>query len=219
MEAVTLMQWEMPVLINCFSLAVLFVILVNNRQEHLETKSQRYLFFQYMVISNIALLVLDGLTWIFANSAVPIHRLFNVLASMLYYMLTPLPSFFFVGFVDVVLNIPSDKRRKLMWMYAIPVVINFVMTTLTPFTDWFFRIDAANIYHRGSLLLVSFLLSYALLAVAFVKVLLSYRTLRKNRIGLAKNVKEFRWMLEYTIIPVIGGLVQAFFYNVTYVWN
>lgn len=219
MEVVTMMQWEMPVFINCFSLAVLFIILMNNRQEHLETKSQRYFFFQHLVISNIALLVFDGLTWIFAGSPVPSNRLFHVLSSILYYILTPLPSFFFIGFVDVVLNIPSEKRRKLMWFYAIPVAVNFVMASLSPFTDWFFQIDPINHYHRGSLLLVSFLLSYALLPVAVVKVLAQYRQLRQNRSAIAKNVKEFRWMLEYTIIPVIGGIVQAMFYNVTYIWN
>ncbi len=76
-----------------------------------------------------------------------------------------------------------------------------------------------NHYQRGSLFYVSFLLSYALLAVAVVKVLSTYRKLKKSRIGIAKNVKEFRWILEYTSIPVIGGIVQAMFNNVTYIWN
>ncbi len=112
METITVMQWQMPVFINCFSLAVLFIVLMNNRQEHLETKSQRYFFFQHLVLSNIALLVFDGLTWIFVGSPVPSHRLFHVLASIMFYIMAPMPSFFFIGFVDVVLNIPSEKRRQ-----------------------------------------------------------------------------------------------------------
>ncbi len=219
METITVLRWQMPVFINCFSLAVLFIILVNNRQEHLETKSQRYFFFQNLVLSNIVLLIFDGLTWVFVGSPVPSHRLFHVLASIIFYITAPLPSFFFIGFVDVVLNIPSEKRRKLMWFYAIPVAINFIIASLSPFTNWYFQIDPVNHYQRGSLFFVSFLLSYALLAVAVGKVLATYHELKKSRIGIAKNVKEFRWMLEYTSIPVIGGIVQVMFNNVTYIWN
>ncbi len=212
-------MWEMPILINGFSLVILLIFYLDNQQRHLENKSQKYFFFQHMVVSNICLLILDGITWLVVGSPGLAFRTVNVLASTLYYILTPLPSFFFLCFADVVMNVPTDRRGRLMQWYAIPVVINFLIAAASPFTNWFFRIDAANMYHRGSLLALSFVLSLVLLFVALVKVIRRYIAVRSEAGTLSKNVKEYRWILGYAVIPILGGAVQAFFYNVTYIWN
>ncbi len=219
MGEVTVKMWEMPVLLNCFSLVILFVFYLDNQHRHLENKSQKYFFFQHMVVTNILLLVLDGVTWLVAGTPDPALRIVNVVASTLYYILNPLPSFFFLRFTDVVMNLSAEKQRKKMRWYAVPVVLNLLIALATPFTGWFFNIDAANVYHRGSLLSASFVLSLILLFVALIKVILRYAPARKEVGAVAKNIKEYRWILEYALIPILGAGVQAFFYNVTYIWN
>lgn len=219
MGEITVRMWEMPVLLNSFSLLILLIFYLDNKGRHLENKSQKYFFFQHMVVANILLLILDAVTWIVSNTPGRLPITVNHLASTVYYILTPLPSYFFINFADVVMNVSAEKRRVLMRWYAVPVVLNLVLALATPFTGWLFDIDAANVYHRGSMLSVSFLLSFALLFVAFFRVTLHYRTLRRQNSGLAKNIKEYKWILFNAVIPVIGGVVQAFFYNVTYVWN
>ena len=219
MGEVTVKMWEMPVVLNCFSLVILFVFYLDNQQRHLENKSQKYFFFQHMVVTNILLLVLDGVTWLVAGTPDPALRIVNVVASTLYYILNPLPSFFFLRFTDVVMNLSAEKQRKKMRWYAVPVVLNLLIALATPFTGWFFNIDAANVYHRGSLLSASFVLSLILLFVALIKVILRYAPARKEVGAVAKNIKEYRWILEYALIPILGAGVQAFFYNVTYIWN
>lgn len=219
MGEITVKIWEMPILLNCFSLVILLIFYLDNQHKHLENKPQKYINFQHMVASNILLLVLDGVTWLVIGKADPALRTINVVASTLYYILNPLPSFFFLRFTDMVMNVAADKQRKQVRWYAVPVVLNLLIALATPFTGWFFNIDAANVYHRGSLLSVSFVLSLILLFVALFKVILRYASARKETVELARNINEYRWILEYALIPIIGAGVQAFFYNVTYIWN
>jgi diguanylate cyclase (GGDEF)-like protein len=219
MRDVVLKVWEMPVLINSFSLAILLVLLMNNHKKHHEFKSQKYLYFQFMVIANMALLLLDCATWLIVGGNTLLLRKLNFLSTTLYYVLDPLPSYFFICFADTVLNIPAEKKKKLMRWYLVPVVLHMVIAILTPYTGWFFQFDSANEYHRGSLLWLSFLLSYGLMVWAFAKTLAYYiRSRRENQI-VAKNAKEYGWLLKFTFIPLIGGVIQIFDFNVTYVWN
>lgn len=219
MEEVAIRAWEMPLMINCFSLIILFVFFMDNRSKHRELKSQKYLFFQHMVVANAILLILDGVTWLAAGNPDPPFRTVHIVATTIYYALNPLPSYFFVCFADEVLNIAAEKKIRWMRWYAIPLIVNLLLAAATPFTGWFFRIDGMNVYHRGSLLAGSFLLSFGLMILAFIKVLVRYIGARKENKVIARNVKEYGWMLKITFIPILGGVIQAFFNNVTYVWN
>jgi diguanylate cyclase (GGDEF)-like protein len=219
MEEVAIRAWEMPIMINGFSLIILFVIYMDNRSKHHEIKSQKYLFFQDMVIANAILLILDGATWLVVGNPDPAFRTVHIAASTVYYILTPLPSYFFICFADEVLNIAVEKKARWKRLYGIPLIANLFLAAASPFTGWFFRIDGMNVYHRGSLLAVSFLLSFMLMILAFTKVLVRYMGARKENRVIAKNFKEYGWMLQITFIPLLGGVLQAFLYNVTYVWN
>ncbi len=211
--------WLMPVMINGFSLTILAIFFWNHQKKNQHSKTRKYQYFQHMVVTNIALLVLDCGTFLVLEAPQPGMRTVNVLVTMAYFMLTPLMSFFFICFVDEVLCVSAETlSRRIRW-YLIPVALHVAIALLTPFTGWFFRIDEANAYHRGSLLLLSFFLSYLLMVLAFVKALISYARSRKENKGFAKHAREYGWLIKFTLIPLLGGIVQAFFYNVTYVWN
>jgi len=219
MRDIVMKIWEMPVLINSFSLSILTVLLWNNHKKHHEFKSQKYLYFQFMVIANMALLVLDCAAWLVVGCTGTLLRTLNIAVTTLFYVVDPLPSYFFICFADSVLDIPAEKKTKLMRWYLLPVALHMVIAVFTPYTGWFFSIDAVNEYQRGPLLWLSFLLSYGLMVLAFVKALVSYiRSRRENKVA-AKNAKEYGWLLKFTFIPLIGGVIQAFDFNVTYVWN
>ena len=219
MREVVMKLWEMPVIINSFSLSILLVLLLSNHKKHHQFKSQKYLFFQYMVLTNVTLLLLDTATWFVLGDTSPLSRTLNYVVTTLYYLADPLPSYFFICFADTVLNIPPEKKMKLRLVYLVPVVLHALLTVLTPFTGWLFTFDAANVYHRGPLLFVSFVLSYALMVLAFVKtVVYMIRNRRENRVT-GKSDQEYSWLLKFTFIPLIGGVIQILDYNVTYVWN
>jgi len=210
---------QTPVLINLFSLTILVVFLMDSQYKNRGLKSDRYIFFRYIVIANILLLVTDAVTWLAYGRDDPALRMVQVVATLLYYALNPLPSYFFIRFTDIVLNIPPGKQNRFRYWYIIPVALHLIIAVATPFTGWFYRIDEANVYHRGPLLPLSFILSFLLMIVAAFKVLYRYGKAGKQSDDNVRNITEYRWLLKFIIIPLIGGVVQVFCNNVTYVWN
>jgi len=211
--------WQTPLFVNCFSLIILFIFLSDNHQKNRCIKTQRYVIFQYMVIANMLLLITDSINWIVVGRVDPSMRMTQIIATTLFYALDPLPSYFFIRFTDVVLEIPMEKQKRLAHWYMLPVGLHIIMALLTPFTGWFFRITDINTYQRGDLLPLSFILSFLLMFIAAIKVMVHFTKAHRKNNERAKNIRQYRWLLKFTIIPLIGGVVQCFFYNVTYVWN
>ncbi len=210
---------QTPVLINLFSLIILTVFLTDSQHKNRGIKSERYLYFRWIVIANILLLLTDGITWLVQGNAAPGMRAAQIAVTTFYYALDPLPSYFFIRFTDVVLNVPLERQNRSKYWYAVPVVLHLIIAAASPFTHWFFRIDEANLYHRGSLLPISFVLSFVLMIVAAGKVLVRFIKAGRQSDDIARNVTEYRWLLIFVVIPMIGGITQVFFNNVTYVWN
>ena len=208
-----------PVIINCFSLIILTVLLQDNRHRNRGAKTTQFVFFQYIVIANMLLLITDAISFLVEGNPNPACRTIQVVATMIFYALDPLPSYFFIRFTDMALDIPQAKQNRLKRWYLIPVIIHLLIALATPVTGWFFRIDAVNVYHRGTLLPLSFVLSFILMFIAAAKVL-CYRIKAQQKDGqLVKNVTKNNWLLKFTVIPLIGGVIQVLFYNITYVWH
>lgn len=208
-----------PVLINCYSLIILFVFLFSNHHRNNGIRTKQFTFFQYIVIANILLLVTDAVNWLSMGIPDPACRDIQVISTTIFYALDPLPSFFFICFTDEVLNIENEKQKQLRRWYLIPVVLHFMITLASPFTGWFFQIDAVNEYHRGSLLVLSFVLSFMLMFIAAAKVLRRYLKARKENLEIAKKVTQYGCLLSFTIIPLIGGVLQALDNSITYIWS
>lgn len=208
-----------PLYINIFSMIILTIFLTDSYQKNHSTKSQRYVDFQYMVIFNLLLLLADTGCWLTIKRADPSMRTLQIIFTTIYYVLDPIPSYFFIRFTDVVLDVPIEKQNRLKLWYGIPVVLHMVIALISPFTGWFFRITEANEYQRGVLLPISFILSFALMFLANIKVILRYTKARKRNNKVAKILNQYGYMLKFTLIPIIGGVVQIFFNDVTYVWN
>ena len=111
MNDIVTKAWELPLMINGFSLIILSVFYLDNRRKHHEFKTQKYLFFQYMVGANIMLLVLDSAAWLINGNPDPLMRIANYVVSTLFYVFDPLPSYFFICFADAVLTLSRKRER------------------------------------------------------------------------------------------------------------
>ncbi|NBJ14659.1 MAG: diguanylate cyclase [Dehalobacter sp. 4CP] len=100
------------------------------------------------------------------------------------------------------------KTREIL--YFIPIVINTVLTVLSPIYGFIFNIDSANVYHRGSLFLVSAVITYFYLIVSLIHILK-----RKGKI----IKQEWIPMIGFGILPIIGGILQSLFYGVLLMWS
>lgn len=103
-------------------------------------------------------------------------------------------------------RMPRRKHAVLL----IPVAVNLIFTLLSPVYGLAFYIDSANVYHRGPLYPLSIAVIYFFFIYTFLLILR-----QRKRIVLDGLVP----LLIAVILPMIGGLLQAFFYGILLMWS
>jgi diguanylate cyclase (GGDEF)-like protein len=91
-----------------------------------------------------------------------------------------------------------------------PVIINFILTVLSPFYGFIFHINAANGYERGNLFAVSAVITYFYIALALILVFH-----RRNKIIR----EEYLPLIIFGFIPLVGAILQSLFYGVLLMWS
>ena len=211
----------MPALsVNTLALLILLVLL-----GEVKARSSRFLLidqrlFAAMLFTNIAMLVLDTGTWLLDGRMFPGARTLNMVVTASYYALDPLMAFLYLYYCDVKISVPKARRLKLLPLYLAPFAVNLVLTLLSIRGGYLFRIGADNHYSRGSLLVLSFILSSMLMAVAFISVTLYLLAKRKAHAGSTMQINPHgvHSLLVFTLPPLVGVVVQIWVNQVTIVW-
>ena len=99
------------------------------------------------------------------------------------------------------------KRYLVMWF---PVLVNFILTLLSPIYHFIYSIDTSNVYHRGSLYLLSAVITYSYILYSLILVVLNAKLLPKH---------DFNILIICIIFPICGGLVQTFVYGPLLIWS
>ena len=195
---------------NNLTAAVVLGIVVLIAYKRLDRSDQ--LNAMFLITSQVVVfeLLLEAVSCVLNRSMIPwavplsevIHVLLFSLAPTLTYCWYLLTSTWCVP--DRVLNHRSHI------LFAIPVVINFILVVLSPAYRWVFYIDSANVYHRGPLFSLSIGIIYFYIIYASILVF------RHRR----KTVKEeYLPMAIFGILPLIGAIFQIHFYGILMMWS
>ncbi len=114
---------------------------------------------------------------------------------------------------DTVHAINSGSSRfagAVPYVIAAPVVLNSLITVLSPFYGFIFTISESNVYHRGNLFPLSMVITYMYIAAGFVLVIINRKKIMKE---------EFLPLSSFGIMPLIGGVLQAAFYGILLMWS
>lgn len=194
--------------LNAFALIVLLIIYVN-----IHNASQQYLFeqklFLAMLALNAALLLLDTVQWLLIGRPGMPFRLASVFLAVIYSALTPAPCFFWSLYTDYQVYQNKKHIKKLLLPMIAPLFINIIISLMSVFYGFTFRIDQTNIYHRGCLF-------YFMAAICYLYLLYSLALVIYKRKSLAKKV--YLSLLLFALPPFIGGIVQSLFYGVSIIW-
>ena len=105
-------------------------------------------------------------------------------------------------------SIPGRRAKPLQLTYFLILCAHFVIIIADRFFNVIFYFDASNVYHRGSLYLLSNLTPITMLIIDMI-LLVKYR---KN---IDKMVKLAFW--AYMIAPFLAAVVQIAFYGVQFI--
>ena len=195
--------------INFFSLLISALIFLDmyNRDEN---QVLQYRLFIALLLSNMVLLVLDSLSWVFDGHAGPTISLVLTSVNILYYLMNPLPSFLWSLYAHYQVFHDERRTKKLFLFLLIPVIIFAVISIINPLTDWLFFLDGNNVYHRGKNFYLVVIVCYTYLICTFVFIFMNKRSIEK---------RHFVPLLLFPVPPFICGILQAVSYGLVLVWS
>ncbi len=194
---------------SILSLIILIIIYLDARSR-LEVKLTLYNLFITLVRLNMALIIIDLLTWVFDGSSGLQNQVVVHTVNLLLFIIEPLGLALWGLYANYSVFHDENRIARLKKYLSIPLIINTFLSILSLFTGWFFKIDEQNIYHRGDLYWLHLLICIFLLIFPFSFIF-------KNRKKIPK--KQFTSLLLFIVPITIGTTLQVLFYGITYTWS
>lgn len=212
------MSYIMNLVMNFTSISVLVLILLNFGQYHYNirrAKGRNNQLFIGMIVTNMALLLLDSITWLLNGTQFPGAKLMHQLSMATYYSLQGIMSLTWLLYVEQkVYGGPHFVRKNIVW-FSLPVVALAVISFASSFgMPILYFIDESNIYSRTSYYWVPLLMTgaYAVYSMALVT-----HAHKKGHSLLSQYLMRF--LFAYPFPPLVGALIQWVFYGVSVIWT
>lgn len=196
-----LYNWVM----NIFSIVILIIIKIAYAK-YGKSVSRRYGLFMLILYVTILLLLFetparyDGLNGAYWPA-------FNAMGNFMLFLLSPIiPSLWIIMAYNQVYNVEMPSKRILIAL-GIANLIHFGLLLISQFTGWFYSIDAANIYHRGPVFLLSPMITIGFLVCGLIFIIVRHKQLTRNIL----------WpFIIFPLPAVLGVVLQSVAYGIDF---
>lgn len=210
------MTYATNIAIDIFGMLILLLMLVNFGSKSSRKRELDDFIFTGMLLVNSALLFADMLTWALVGMPGEGARTLNFFSNTVYYVLQPFMCLFWVIYCEYKLHESTQKIRKRLIIYAIPLLVSIVMVALNSAEPILFLIDENNIYIRGPMFFPFMILCLGSFVYSSIITLHSIFT-QPNR--QPQHVDPRVFLLLYPVFPLIAVGAQAMFYGIAVIWT
>jgi diguanylate cyclase (GGDEF)-like protein len=158
----------------------------------------------------MTLLFVEAFTCVINLRPEPIWIPVSYVLHMLLYIIAPILSsaWYFLIRSFITTNVETTKNQKIL--IIVPIVMNAIMTLTTPLNGYYFFVSSSNVYSRGAYFFIPVVLTYGYLLLGLLHIFLH----KKNIV-----IQEYLLLITFSIIPIIGGVIQYFNYGVLMMWS
>ena len=169
-----------------------------------------YQLFMLLLLTNMSMIVIDILGWIFNALPGQTYYLLNKFSNLMLYIFEPVPAMLWILYTNYQVYKNEIKINSIAKKLLCLWFVNALFSILSIYYGWFFFIDAQNIYHRGPYFMLHVAFCYFLVIYSFIFVLHNRRTIEK---------RYFFSLLLFFIPVSIGTIIQTIHYGVSYNWS
>ncbi|MDD4397080.1 MAG: diguanylate cyclase [Sphaerochaetaceae bacterium] len=166
--------------------------------------------FNWLIVVTIVMCASEMVSGVLRGKVFPTARAILGTSNLIYIESLVFVSYLWMVYVDIRLKnaAGNSPAKRLVW--AIPLIAFTILALSNPFTDFLFSLDSNNLYSRGSLVFVHWIVSWFYLIAATIKTI--------SRVAHVKDKlkrREIIPLLYFIIAPSLSGLVQTFCYGVS----
>ncbi len=193
---------------NIFALLVLIIIYIGVKK-HTDMTVMKDRLFMYILLTNALILIIDCISICLYDVPGQLVFVSQSLLTTIFYMLNPLPGFFWVLYVYVFIFHEHKQLKKLAWVASILVFINALLSISSIWTGSLFIIGSGNSYERGPLFFLMPMFAFIYTVIGFFVIIIERKKI---------NPKDFVPLLLFAVPPAIGGLLQSLVYGLVVLW-
>lgn len=182
-------------------LATIFVSMLKQKQSNLTAQN----LYRKIVLLSMILLGLDIAHEYLSGLPGSLNGILIRITSILIFALPSYIAVIWFNYAYLLINRKELERNRNYYLFLVPMFLNIALSIISLISPIFFTISSSNVYQRGEVYLLSMVLQYFYLLVPIFMVLLNHSKIRSDR---------FYPLIFFTILPMIGGLIQAFNYGI-----
>lgn len=189
--------------INIFSLVLIGIILLKTRGlSQMVAQSN----FAMSIIAEMVFFVSDTLFVLVNDGVLPGGKPVMMACKEVYFLATAAMCFFWFIYFEYLRETRFVKRRRyvlystsILWLMAISLLANL-------FNHSLFYIDESGVYRRGPFFILTYILSYSYVLIAFIRVMINLKRDKE-----ATNKDLLIRLAFFPLFPGISGVLQFIF--------
>lgn len=186
--------------INLFSLILIGIILFKTRGL---SKMVAQTHFAISIIAEMLFLASDTLFILIYKGVLPGGRILLMTCKELYFLSTELMCFFWFLYFEYLRETSFVKKRNHVMYSTLLLWILVILLLINPFGKILFYIDESGVYRRGPLFILTYVLSYSYVVIAFIRAMINFfkETDEQNKAFLIR-------LCLFPIGPGLSGILQ-----------
>lgn len=190
-------------------ISMLIVILIKNITDK-DNDSFQNKIFTMIIQFTLYVLTSEAIGWAFDGKSGMYSHIIVTLSDMIEMVLVLIPGILWMIYADYFIYNNMLRIKKITIISKIMLTYFTFLSVTAPFNKLLFYIDSANIYHRGSWYWQSQFVSFAFFIYVFIILLWSRKRISND---------VFIPMMLFPVPPLIGILLQMFFYGLSSAWS
>jgi len=199
--------------INVIGIVILLLLLHNTSRSGLKDSPLDQRIFNSIMATNILIFLLDTGMWMLDGQPSVAAWAANTVVTTLYYISNPFICFIWLLYVDYKIYESRAALRRRALFYSAPLLLTTILSLISPFTGWYFVIDAQNRYTRGPYFFIMAAVSFVYLLLASCICLYDFF---KN--GWEKDKSINLLLAVLTLLNILSAMVQTLFFGVSIIW-
>ncbi len=189
--------------VACMTIAILLLI-----TDFISKRRKRILIM--MELTATFLLYFDRMAYVYSGKPEGAGYVMSRVSNFAVFFLTSVIVWVFNRYLRDLLQVEGkvEKIPKRVQFVNVISIMGMIMVVISQFTHWYYSIDANNIYHRGPL----FLLCYV---VPVVGPLVQYTVVHEYRKSFGKLI--YTALSLYIFVPIVVAIIQIFAYGISIV--
>lgn len=169
--------------------------------------------FIIMAASNTIILFADIVIYLLRGHGSPEMMTLTHIACVVYFFLGGVFCYEWVRYVFKRLYPLRQATKREHWILQVPVAVNSLVILASPATGWIYSLSDTNVYHRGPLIWLPFIIGMFYWIFSTAIILGEYRHSTQSR-----EPGVYRTLFAFPLFFITGNLLQMRFYGLSITW-